>query len=530
MGKQKNQNPLISLRGISKNFGVTQALKDIHLEIYPGEVIGLVGPNGAGKSTLIKILTGVLAQTDGQLFLNGIEQNKYSPKEAKDAGISCAYQDLSLCTNLKVYENFALLNMSHSLLPSPGWRNGKKLETKKLLERYFPGNDINVMRQVSMLSLAEQQVVEICKTLMTDDMKLLVLDEPTSALSTDRANQLHQIVREFSKQGVAIIFISHKLEEIKTVSDRIIVMRNGQVTSDSDPAEISSDKLVELMGGAIKKKDASIKNQELNKNASIIEINDYSFGRLSNISFNLRKGEILGLSGLAGSGQEELLKTIFHYRNKTGHKNISVNGTVSYVSGDRTKEGVFPIWSIFDNILISSLKQIRKGIFLDKDKSERFAQTWYDKLKFKAEGIHSPITSLSGGNQQKALIARGIASGADTIILNDPTAGVDIETKQEIYALFQEAKSQGKSIILYSTEDAEMEVCDRAYVMREGRITEELIGSEVTVPNIIQASFKEAGIVKTADTKRYGLVKQVVSSRVFLPLVTLFLMVIVMLL
>lgn len=525
MKRLEGQNPFLELHGIAKNFGITKALSGIDMEIYSGEVIGLVGPNGSGKSTLMKILTGVLPPTEGRISLEGNEIAKYSTKEAMDAGVSCAYQDLSLCTNLSVYENFALLNMPHTLLSQPGWRKTKKEEAEELLERYFPGSGINVMKPVSSLSLAERQVVEICKTLMMEHIKVLVLDEPTSALSSDRAQQLHSVVRELSDRGVAVIYISHKLEEINIVSDRILVLRNGKISVECDPAEISGDKLVEILGGEIKKKNEKTQRNQNSCDEYIVEVSDLKTKSLGNVSMCLKKGEILGISGLAGSGQPELLNIIFSANKNSCHNSVRVKGSMSYVSGDRAKEGVFNLWSIKDNILISNLKQIRSGLFLNRQKSTELAQHWYDKLKFKAEGIDSPITSLSGGNQQKALIARGIASGADIIILNDPTAGVDIETKQEIYSLLQEAKASGKSIILYSTEDTEMEICDRVYVMRGGSITQELSGDDITVANIIQASFKEIETNTKQQESRAGALSAIVGSRMFLPIVTMLIMI-----
>ncbi len=524
MQRQEDQKPYLELKGIDKIFGTTKALSGVNLELYAGEVVGLVGPNGAGKSTLMKILTGVLPPTQGSIFVQGNEIFKYTAREAKEAGISCAYQDLSLCTNLTVYENFALLNMSHNLLTKPGWRTQKQKETKQLLERFFPGSNINVMKPVNMLTLAERQIVEICKTLMTDDLKILVLDEPTSALSTDKARQLHQVVHELSEKGVAVVYISHKLEEIQIVSDRIVIMRNGSITGECNPAEISAAELIGLLGGTAKQKTQIQENHEERDN--IVEISNLSAKNLFNINLVLKKGEILGISGLAGSGQTELLNLIFRSKKKI-HNKVRVQGSVSYVSGDRAKEGIFPLWSILDNMLIANLHQVQSGLFLSREKSESLAQHWYDKLKFKAEGIDSPITSLSGGNQQKALIARGIASGADIIILNDPTAGVDIETKQEIYSLLHEAKSAGKSIILYSTEDAEMEICDRAYVLHEGMITEELTGTDITVANIIQASFKNAEDIKEQRDIKKVSAKSIFSSKMFLPLVTMLLMIVV---
>lgn len=527
MKRKEAQTPFLELSNVSKTFGITKALSGVDISIYSGEVVGLVGPNGAGKSTMMKILTGVLPPTDGDVMLGGTAAARYTSKEAKDAGICCAYQDLSLCTNLTVYENFALLNMPHTPVPQLGWRKKKQAEARQLLEKFFPDNNINVLQQVSQLSLAERQMVEICKTLMADNLRLLILDEPTSALSTDRARQLHKVVQELSEKGVAVIYISHKLEEIKIVSDRIIVMRNGQVTGECDPEEISGDQLIEMLGGAIKQKAEGENDAAVEVRESIVEISSLNHHSLYDINLTLQKGEILGISGLAGSGQTELLNLIYAARKKSFRNQLRVMGSVSYVSGDRAKEGVFPLWSIMDNMLIANLRQVQTGIFLNREKSENLAQHWYDKLKFKAEGIESPITSLSGGNQQKALIARGIASGADIIILNDPTAGVDIETKQEIYNLLQEAKNEGKSIILYSTEDAEMEICDRVYVMRDGAITQELAREEITVANIIQASFQTVEKEKKQRKVQHGTVHNILHSRMFLPIVTMILMIVV---
>lgn len=527
MQRKPEQKPYLTLKGISKSFGITKALSDVDLDFYTGEVIGLVGPNGAGKSTLMKILTGILPPTGGSIFVNGQEITKYTAKEAKELGISCAYQDLSLCTNLTVYENFALLNMPHNPLTKPGWRRAKQEETKNLLERYFPGSRINVMKPVYMLTLAERQIVEICKAIMADNLKILVLDEPTSALSTDRARQLHTIVHELSEKGIAVVYISHKLDEIKLVSNRIVVMRNGSISGECNPAEISSSDLIGMLGGSVEQKTGSEKEEVEKSGEKMIEISDFSGKNLSNINLVLQKGEILGISGLAGSGQTELLNTIYKAGKNSFHHKVSVKGSISYVSGDRAKEGVFPLWSILDNMLIANLRQICSGPFLDRKKSETLAQHWYDKLKFKAEGIHSPITSLSGGNQQKALIARGIASGADIILLNDPTAGVDVETKQEIYGLLQEAKKAGKSIVLYSTEDVEMEICDRVYVLHDGMITDELSGPDVTVPNVIKASFKNVGKKEEQKQKKKNAFQSIADSKMFLPIVTMLLMMIV---
>ena len=516
------KQPYFKLKQIVKTFGVTKALNGVDLDIYAGEVIGFVGPNGAGKSTLMKVLTGILTPTEGEIIIQGKAEEHYGPKRAKQIGVACAYQDLSLCTNLSVYENFAMLNVSHGLISSPGWRKEAKENAKALLEKYFPGNGIDVTKTVDKLSLADQQVVEICKTLMTDNLKILILDEPTSALSTDKAQQLHKVVAELSQKGVAVIYISHKLDEIGIVSDRIVILRNGQNVGELSADEVTQDQLIDLMGGGKKEK----KDKNADENAfgpNMVEIKGLTTNVLNDINLHVRKGEILGISGLAGSGQQELLQAVYAARKHIGTEGkngVRINNTIAYVSGDRTKEGVFPLWDIMDNILVANLDRVKGKILLNKKQSEESANYWYNKLKFRAEGINSNIMSLSGGNQQKALIARGIASEADIIILNDPTAGVDIGTKQDIYELLDEVKKMGKSVILYSTEDAEIEICDRAYIMHDGAITAELIGNDINVPNIIKASFKKVE-KKEREEKKNGLLHQILTSRITLPLLTM---------
>jgi ribose transport system ATP-binding protein len=508
--------PFIKLENIDKYFGITRALSGASLEIAHGEVIGLIGPNGAGKSTLMKIITGMLEPTQGKITVNGSSIQRFTQKEVKELGIACAYQDLSLCTNLTVYENFAMLNMDHNLFTRSGWRKSKKSETKTLLEKFFPGNNIDVTRPVSSLTLAERQIVEICKALMNPNLGLLVLDEPTSALSADRAEQLHKAVRDISRTGAAVIYISHKLDEIQKVCDHIVLLKNGTNAGVFSPQEITSEDLVKLMGGDTRSRSKDGNEEALEAGEVLVSVKNLCLDGLRDVCFEARSGEIVGISGLAGSGQTTLLQSIFSAGRKK-MKQVQVKGKLSYISGDRAREGIFHLWSIFDNILVSSLDRVKSLGLINKSKSEQLAGSWYEKLKFKAESVHSPITSLSGGNQQKALIARGLASGADILILNDPTAGVDIETKQEIYGLLREAKTAGKAVILYSTEDSEMEICDRVYVMREKAVTEEIKGNDITVPNIVKASFKEVKKEVNIEKKMNSTVGKVLRSRLFLP-------------
>lgn len=390
------------------------------------------------------------------------------------------------------------------------------------MEKYFPNNKIDVSRTVDTLNLADRQIVEICKTLMTDQLKVLVLDEPTSALSTDKAKQLHQAISELSSRGISVIYISHKLDEIKRVADRIVILRNGQVCNECIAKDTTNSELIQMLGGENTKRETG-KQRTLFASEPVVKVEHLNTEILNDVNIVLNKGEILGISGLAGSGQTDLLKAIHRAHRKKGRmtkEGVQVFGSVAYIPGDRAREGIFPMWDIQDNTLIGNLDHVKGRLLLSRKKCRALALKWYDRLAFRAEGIHSNIMSLSGGNQQKTLIARGIASEADIIILNDPTAGVDIGTKQEIYVLLEEAKNSGKSMILYSTEDTEMEICDRVYIMHEGTVAEELSGDAITVPNIIKASFKNVEGKKQAENKE-SLFGRILSSRMTLPLMAM---------
>lgn len=519
---ETTQGPLVSLENITKRFGVTTALDEASLYVRPGEVIGLVGPNGAGKSTLMKVLTGVHAPTSGQICFAGRTVNRLSQDDVSELGIACAYQDLSLCTNLSVFENFAMLNLEHSMIPSPGWRKRQRQEAKAVLEKYFPGSNIDVDLPVSRLSLAERQMVEISKALMSDHLKLLILDEPTSALSANRAEQLQKVVRAVAEVGVGVIYISHKLDEITVVSDRIVILREGTNHAEFPASEATAEGIVALMGGGVVEEEHQAPNMLTTETMLLIEGNAVRTSVLRDVDFEARAGEIVGISGLVGSGQPELLDSIFaaQRRPKNG---ASVRGKVAYVSGDRAKEGVFPLWSIRQNIVVSSVGVLAKLGIVSKGKTDELAERWYKRLDIRASGPDAPITSLSGGNQQKALIARALATGADVVLMNDPTAGVDIETKQEIYQLLQEACADGKTVILHSTEDREMEICDRVYVMRDGYVTAELSGPSISVAEVVEASFISPP-PREETGQRWGMFSAVVQSRMTLPIFAMILM------
>ena len=483
---------IFELRNIVKKFDVTVALGGVEFQALSGEVIGLIGPNGAGKSTLMGILSGVTPATSGQILMNGEEVpiRQYNTTIARKNGIACAYQEFSLCSNLRVYENFAITIMDHSLTGKMGWRKQMRGIAKEYLDKIFPDHEIDVNSKVADLPIEQKQMVEISCVCATNGLRVLILDEPTSSLTTNRIEQLHRAIGELKQTGIAIIYITHKLEEITKISSRVVIMKNGLVTWSGNTQDTSTDELVDLMGGKAKLHMATgdaLKGEQI----PLVTVNSLNTRDLKNISMHINKGEVVGLSGLGGSGQRELIHEIYDASRGKRIKAIEIGTKASYVSGDRQNEGIFSLWSIADNIIISSLDQVRRWKLLSKSKQEELAQKWYDKLQFKAEGKNAPILSLSGGNQQKAIIGRGLATGYDLIIFDDPTRGVDIGTKEGVYKTLDEIREEGKSVIWYSTEDNEMYQCDRVYIMQDGEITHELVGTDIKEENLVGAAFQK---------------------------------------
>lgn len=495
------------LQNIVKKYGISYALEDVSLNVFEGEVIGLIGANGAGKSTLMSILTGVNSATEGTIEIGGhvYSKDEYNANTARGEYIACCYQELSVCNNLKIYENFAVTIMDHKLFGNRGWRKELAEKAKQILDDVFPDNNIDVHKKVETLSIEQKQMVEICCTLATNDLKILIFDEPTSSLGNERIKQFHAAIERWRKKGLTIIYISHKLEEIVAISTRIVVMKNGVVVGELNTADVDVDQLIGIMGGK-SENTAGGKTKEknrANKENLLLDVKHCSDEHLHDISMNIRKGEVVGISGLGGSGQKELLNMIFkEYQKKRNTTECSTIGKASFVSGDRQHEGIFKLWSISDNLIISSLDHLTAFGLISRSKQDELAKQWYDKLKFRARGPEDNITNLSGGNQQKGIIGRGIASGADLIIFDDPTRGVDAGTKKDIYEILHEITDSGKSVIWYSTEDREMLECDRVYVMRDGTIVDHLEGGQISEDAIVSSSFKKAEIHNDKKKKK----------------------------
>ncbi|GMA61108.1 hypothetical protein GCM10025859_15480 [Alicyclobacillus fastidiosus] len=514
----------VSLKNVSKRYGPTQAVNNLDMEIPAGAIIGLMGSNGAGKSTVMKLLSGVTNFTSGQLVIDDevVELSHYNARFARSHGIASVYQELSLSTNLSVYENFFV---DYPSFKGRRRRAQAKGMAEKALESVFPRNDIDVSKPVAELSLTQRQMIEFARATQNPNLKLLILDEPTSSLTTERIEQLHTFVRNLKQQGVSIIYISHKLKEVIAIVDSLVVMRNGCLEWEGAAADTTEEDLVVLMGGVGRERDVTEGETRVTDSSAspIVELKNFTSNSLYHVNIVARPGEIIGISGLEGSGQLPLLHTLFQHAGKR-KDSIVVDCKAAYVSGNRAGEGVFPYWSIEDNITITNISRLTRIGIINRTAAKRMANEWFDRLKFKANSANDQITSLSGGNQQKALIARVLASDAELILLDDPTRGVDIETKQEIYDLLKHAAANGRTVIWHSTEDKEMEECDRVYVMRKKQIAREIIGPNIEESEVIAAAYLPVEDIPDHETstqrttKRSNSLLSVFRKRWFLPI------------
>lgn len=493
--------PLLEAEDIVKRYGATVAVDGTSIVIEPGEVVGLVGANGAGKSTLMRILSGVTHPDSGVLRVEGnpIQFSHYSPSAAKRFGLRVVYQELSLCTNLTVCENFFIEQAR--LFRGLRWRRKAREAARDALAAVFPGNDIDPSWEVGNLTVTQRQMVEIARAATDPDLRLLILDEPTSSLDAESTSQLERWVGEYRARGISFIFISHRLKEVLRLSDRVIVMRNGRRTWDGASSAATEATLIQHMGGAAADDIAEERPPlaEALQGKPLVEVDGYNSGPLHDVRLAFRSGEIVGLAGLEGSGQRSLLQAVFRAAHRSVD-HIHAPSRVAMITGDRAKEGVFPLWSIQKNMTIT--KTAWDG-FLSQvggKPEESGARTWYERLQVAGASLRAPILSLSGGNQQKVLIARALMANADVILLDDPTRGVDVGTKRQLYHLFAEVARQGKLVIWYSTEDDEFVECDRVVVFRMGHVVRELVGAEITKDRIIDASFTPVDTATGGET------------------------------
>ncbi len=489
--------PVLEMRGIAKRFNGVPALQNVNLTIYPGEVHALMGENGAGKSTLMKILAGAYIADEGEIHINGSPVKITDPATARKAGINLIYQELNVAPNLTVTEN---MFMGSEL------RQGQFLDRKRMqleAQQVLKSLGANFTEQtvVGKLSIAEQQQVEIARALK-DKSRVLVMDEPTAALSDRETERLFEVIRKLRSDGIAIIYISHRMEEIYALADRISVLRDGQYIGSLTRDEISPQRLVQMMVGR-SMEDFYEHQRQKNPGPVVLSVRNISDGRkIKPASFEVHAGEILALSGLVGAGRTEICRLIFGADRKASGevflngKKLNINtpsdaidAGIGYVPEDRKDQGLFLEMSSRKNIAINTLKQDAKAGVVNWGSVNRLATQAVENFHIRLANLEIRAVDLSGGNQQKLLLARWLAIKPRILMLDEPTRGVDIGAKSEIYRIMSELAAQGVAIIMVSSELPEVVgMSDRVLVMREGHLVGELddsVGKEITQEKIM---------------------------------------------
>ncbi|MFZ6030823.1 MAG: sugar ABC transporter ATP-binding protein [Chloroflexota bacterium] len=489
---------LIRMEGIEKRFPGVHALNQCRFELYAGEVHALVGENGAGKSTLMKILGGIYHKDAGNIFLEGQEVEIASPRQAQQLGISIIHQELNLMPHLTVAQNIFIGRERRTRVPFMVDDKTTNRHAEHLFEML--GMKLDPNTKVAALTVATQQMVEIAKAL-SFHAKILIMDEPTAALTDAEINDLFKIIEQLRQNGVGIIHISHRLEELKLIADRVTVMRDGKTIDTLLTKEASIDKIINLMVGRTIYEAAP----EIPENPSdeiVLEVRNLNRGKtLQDISFSLKKGEILGFAGLMGAGRTEVARAIFGAdKIDTGEIYIkgqkvqiksprdAVTNSVGYLSEDRKRYGLCLGMDIKENIIMASMKKfLRWFVGIDFRKTAARAQETAKALNIVTPGIGQKVKFLSGGNQQKVVIGKWLTADTSILIFDEPTRGIDVGAKSEIYKLLNDLADQGKSIIMISSELPEvLRMSHRVVVMCEGRVTGILAANEITQERIMR--------------------------------------------
>ncbi|MES1937434.1 sugar ABC transporter ATP-binding protein [Salinisphaera hydrothermalis] len=485
-----------SLRSIGKSFGGVAALDGVDLDIRRGEVHALIGENGAGKSTLMKVLSGGLKPDDGWIEVGANQVSFNGPEDSRRQGITIIHQELELADDLTVAENIFIGEL-------PGWINWRDMHTRAraLIQRL--GFDIDPSARVGDLSVAHQQVVEIAKAL-SRDVSLLVLDEPTAVLGPSDAERLLEIVKELSQQGVSIIYISHRLDEIFRCADRITVLKDGRKVSTVDPKEVDVDGLVRLMVG--RRLTAMFPERENTIGEPLLDVAHLSrAGVIEDVSLSVRAGEIVGLGGLVGSGRTELVRMIFGADRATSgeirikgrparirHPHDAVAHGIGLVPEDRKAQGAVLDMALHANVTMAHMRSVTRLFGWIRETFEReISDALIGELAIKTQDCRAEVANLSGGNQQKVVLAKWFHTDSEIVILDEPTRGVDVGGKSEIYTLIQRMAQSGKAILVISSESEElMGLCDRILVMGGGRLRGELVPDQFSSENILTLSLR----------------------------------------
>lgn len=482
------------MRGISKSFPGVKALDDVGFSIAEGEIRALVGENGAGKSTLMKILNGNYKKDSGQILIDGKEVNITNPQVADAHGITIIFQELNLVDDLSITENI----FAGRLSGKSGFVNWRKLhaKAKTLLERI--GFDVAPTTLVGELTVAGKQMVEIAKALNRDS-RIILMDEPSATLTKKELDALFEIIRDLKKSGIAVIYISHRMEEIFEICESVTVMRDGRIIGTRDVASVSSDELVEMMVG--REIDSAYPRRNVEIGEEILRVEHLCRkDRKQDINFTLHKGEVLGIAGLVGAGRTEIMRAIFgvDYISKM---TVYVDGQkvrirtpaaakkhgIAFLTEDRKQEGLTLDFTVKSNIVAANLKSICAGGITSNKKENAIADAYIDRTKIKTPHRNQKVGNLSGGNQQKVVVSKWLNSNPDILIMDEPTRGIDVGAKREIYEIINELAAQGKAIILISSELPEvLGMSDRVLVMKDDAIVAELTGDEINAVEVMR--------------------------------------------
>jgi ribose transport system ATP-binding protein len=491
-------NDFLRMEGISKSFPGVQALQEVNFEVTRGEIHALVGENGAGKSTLMKVLTGALHLDEGRIILRGEPVEIHSPSDSQELGISMIHQELSLIPYLNVGKNVYLGREPRRRIP--GFIDWKKLysQTQELLGQL--NLDVRARAEAQDLSIAQQQMVEVAKALSIE-ADLIAMDEPTSSLTDRETEVLFDVMRKLRDQGVAIIFITHRLEEVFEVSDRITVLRDGRHIATAPTAELNHNQVVQLMVG--RELDNMYPYSETKERGVALQADDLADGQeLHGVSLELQGGQILGVAGLVGAGRTALAETLFGLRQATAGE-IHIDGQVvklhsakqaiehglGFVPEDRKLQGLFLNMAVRENITMSSTSLVSNFGFVNTNKANKLADEYVDKLDIRTPSLRQRIRNLSGGNQQKVIIARWLTLKPRVLILDEPTRGVDVGAKAEIHGLMRQLAEDGVAVLMISSELPEIiGVSDRILVMHEGRVTGRFERNEASQDMIMHAA------------------------------------------
>ena len=489
---------ILTMKGLDKSFPGVHALDHVDLEVRKGEVHALMGENGAGKSTLMKVLTGIYHKDAGTITYEGKEVEFTNPREAQDAGIVIVHQELNMMGHLTVAQNIFI---------GREYMNGKLIDDKKMNEeakKLFDQLGINIdpKETMSRLTVGKQQMCEIAKAI-SHDAKVIIFDEPSAALTEAEIEELFKIIRDLRDKQMGIVYISHRMDEIKVITDRVTVMRDGGYVGTLITKDSTKDDIINMMVGRVIYEDPKTESQVAPDAPVVLKVEHLNAGRMvKDVSFELHKGEILGFSGLMGAGRTETARALFGADPKDSG-DIYVNGQkvdiktpqdavkcgIGYLSEDRKRFGIVVDKTVAENSTMATMENFMKGIFIDKKKEKDVAQEYVEALKTKTPSVDQLVVNLSGGNQQKVVIAKWLVRNCDILIFDEPTRGIDVGAKSEIYHLMNELVAEGKSIIMISSEMTEiLRMSDRIVVMCEGRKTGELGIEEATQERIMHAA------------------------------------------